>query len=65
MATIRAFFRFLVEEELAESKLAIAWPQMYVLHERGALAGPQYAEFNALAGQVLAWTADSLHTDLT
>jgi aminoglycoside phosphotransferase (APT) family kinase protein len=44
---------------LARFRLAVAWQQMYVLHERGALAGPRYATFNALATEILEWTADT------
>jgi aminoglycoside phosphotransferase (APT) family kinase protein len=45
---------------LARFRLAIAWRQMYVLHRRGALAGPRYATFDAVSREVLAWTADEL-----
>jgi aminoglycoside phosphotransferase (APT) family kinase protein len=45
---------------LARFRLAVAWQQMYVLHQRGALAGPRYEGFHALAKLYLEWTADSL-----
>jgi aminoglycoside phosphotransferase (APT) family kinase protein len=44
---------------LARFRLAIAWQQMFVLHERGALTGPRYAGFNAMATEILEWTADT------
>ncbi len=50
---------------LGRFRLAVAWQQMYVLHQRGALAGPKYATFNAVAVDVLAATADSLDPELS
>ncbi|OBI79511.1 phosphotransferase family protein [Mycobacterium asiaticum] len=48
---------------LGRLRLAIAWQQMFVLHQRGALVGPKYAAFNRIATSVLAVTADSLSTE--
>jgi aminoglycoside phosphotransferase (APT) family kinase protein len=48
---------------LGRLRLAIAWQQMFVLHQRGALVGPNYAAFNRIATSVLAVTADSLSTE--
>ncbi len=48
---------------LARFRMAVAWQQMYVLHRRGALAGPRYATFNRLAGEILDWTAGSLDAE--
>lgn len=45
---------------LGRLRLSIAWQQMFVLHQRGALVGPKYAAFNRIATSVLAVTADSL-----
>ena len=44
---------------LARFRLAIAWQQMFVLYERGALTGPRYASFNAMATEILEWAADT------
>ena len=48
---------------LGRLRLAIAWQQMFVLHQRGALVGPRYAAFNRIATSVLAVTADSLSAE--
>ena len=48
---------------LARFRLAVAWQQMFVKYERGALSDPRYASFNALAEAVLRWTADTLPAD--
>lgn len=48
---------------LGRLRLAIAWQQLFVLHQRGALVGPKYAGFNRIATSVLAVTADSLSTE--
>lgn len=48
---------------LGRLRLAIAWQQMFVLYQRGALVGQQYAAFNRIATSVLAVTADSLSTE--
>ena len=45
---------------LGRLRLAIAWRQLFVLHERGALPDPKYAAFAGIADAVLAWTADTL-----
>ena len=50
---------------LARFRLAVAWQQMYVLHQRGALSGEQYAGFGELALEILTFTADSLDPELT
>ena len=48
---------------LGRLRLAIAWQQLFVLHQRGALVGPKYAAFNRIATSVLTVTADSLSTE--
>jgi aminoglycoside phosphotransferase (APT) family kinase protein len=48
---------------LARFRLAVAWQQMYVLHQRGALAGDQYASFDRIAVEVLDHTAATLDPD--
>lgn len=48
---------------LGRLRLAIAWQQLYVLHQRGALVGPKYAAFNRIATAVLVATADSLSAE--
>lgn len=48
---------------LGRLRLAIAWQQMFLLHQRGALVGPKYAAFNRIAKAVLAVTADCLSTE--
>jgi len=48
---------------LGRLRLAIAWQQLFVLHQRGALVGPQYAAFNRIATSVLTVTADSLSAE--
>lgn len=45
---------------LGRLRLAIAWRQLFVLHERGALPDPKYAAFAGIADSVLAWTAETL-----
>ena len=45
---------------LARFRLAVAWQQMYVKFERGALRDERYRSFHALATSVLEWTADTL-----
>jgi aminoglycoside phosphotransferase (APT) family kinase protein len=45
---------------LARFRLAVAWQQMYVKYERGALRDPRYRSFHALATAVLEWTADTV-----
>lgn len=45
---------------LGRLRLAIAWRQLFVLHERGAMRDPKYAAFAGIADAVLAWTADTL-----
>ena len=45
---------------LARFRLAVAWQQMYVKFERGALSDPEYASFNDMAKAVMEWTADTL-----
>ncbi|WP_205873455.1 phosphotransferase family protein [Mycobacterium camsae] len=48
---------------LGRLRLAIAWQQLFVLHQSGALVGPKYAAFNRVATSVLTVTADSLSTE--
>lgn len=48
---------------LGRLRLAIAWQQLFVLHQRGALVGPKYAAFNRIATSVLSVTADSLSAE--
>lgn len=45
---------------LGRVRLAIAWRQLFVLHERGTLPDPKYAAFAGIADAMLAWTADTL-----
>jgi aminoglycoside phosphotransferase (APT) family kinase protein len=45
---------------LARFRLAVAWEQMFVKYERGALSDPRYASFHDLATAVLEWTAEAL-----
>ncbi|MBX9641410.1 MAG: phosphotransferase family protein [Mycobacteriaceae bacterium] len=48
---------------LGRLRLAIAWQQLFVLHQRGALVGPKYAAFNRIATSLLTVTADSLSAE--
>jgi aminoglycoside phosphotransferase (APT) family kinase protein len=45
---------------LARFRLAVAWQQMFVKYERGALVEARYASFDSLARSILEWTAATL-----
>ncbi len=45
---------------LARFRLAVAWQQMFVKFERGALSDPRYRSFDRLALAIVEWTADTV-----